>query len=209
MSDIDVQLVRECFELNHFNVMTFWQHDRPAVSEPGLQLLAENTAPNEDGEAGFVLEFGGLAAIGRALIEVRAWHADRFYASVIESNPVLTHVADDDSIGRARDAFSGAEFVTVLVISELPPSEEPRQRAIDLLRSAGIGHVLEFPVLLHEIIERIGTHGAYAPSHSLQTLRLLKRYDFIRRQQLEFAFPTESPLPHSPVLVETAEIPEE
>ena len=206
MSDVNVQLVRECFELNHFRVMTHWQHDsgRPRSSDSGFQLYVESTAPVPDAEPDFVLRPGDIPAIQRAAVEVRAWHAERFYASVIESNPVLLQVAEATSLARAAEVFDGAAFTTVLVISELPTSPEPRQRAVDLLKGVGIGHVLEFPVLVQDVLERLNAHASYAPSHTLQTLRLLKRYKFIRRQQLEFAFPTEPPSAAQPPHVETA-----
>ena len=200
MSDVNIQLVREFFELNAFRTMTFWQHDdaRPRAGEHGLQLFAENGAPTTTRPIEFVLRPGDVCAIDRALVEVRAWHADRFYASVIEANPVLFDVAGEDSRARANGAFGGAPYRTILVISEFSTSPEPRQRAIALLRQAGIDHVIEFPMILRDILDRISPQASYGPSQTLQTLRLLKRYDFIRYQQLELPFRTEPPYPVSP-----------
>ena len=195
MSDINVQLVRDFFELNAFHAMTFWQHDhaRTRTTEHGLQLFVENTtAPVPVRSLECVLRPGDVAGIDRAIVEVRAWHADRIYASVIESNTVLFDVAGDEARIRARQVFGGAPYKTILVISELSPSLEPRQRAITLLQQGSIDHVIEFPTLLHDILEKISAYVSYSPSQTLQTLRLLKRYDFIRRQQLELPFPTEA-----------------
>ena len=211
MSDVTVQLVREFFELNAFYVMTYWLHDtvRARATEHGLQLFVENTAPAAGRTLDFVLRAGDAPAIPRALVEVRAWHADRFYPSVIESNPVLLEVAQEESRTRARQVFGEADIPIILVISELPASPEPRQRSIRLLQDAGIDHVLEFPTILHEILDRINANVSYAPSHTLQTLRLLKRYDFIRHQQLEFPFPTEPPLAPLAPPIETTQDPDE
>ena len=195
MSDINVQLVRDYFELNAFHAMTFWQHDqvRSRTLEHGLQLFVENTAaPVPVRSLECVLRPNEVTGIDRAIVEVRAWHADRFYASVIESNPVLFDVAGDEARTRARQVFGGAPYKTILVISELSPSPEPRQRAISLLQQGGIDHVIEFTTLLHDILNKISAYVSYSPSQTLQTLRLLKRYDFIRRQQLELPFPTEA-----------------
>jgi hypothetical protein len=207
MSDVTVQLVREFFELNAFHVMTYWQHDSGRVrgTEHGLQLFVENTAPSAPRPLDLVLRIGDVSVIPRALVEVRAWHADRFYASVVESNPVLIEVAGEESLERARRVFGGADMSTILVISELPTSLEPRQHAVNLLHEAGISHVIEFPTILQEILEKINANVSYAPSHTLQTMRLLKRYNFLRRQQLEFPFPTEPPVSVVPPEVETAE----
>ena len=47
MTDLNVQLVREFFELNSFRVMTHWQQDhiRTRTPERGLQLFVENATP--------------------------------------------------------------------------------------------------------------------------------------------------------------------
>jgi len=205
VSDVNLQLVREFFELNLFHVLTHWQHEsaRPRAVEPGLQLLVENTqAPAGASEPGFVLSPEEVPALRRAVVEVRAWHADRFYPSVIESSPVLAQFATDDALGFARQLFGPTAFTTVLVISELPASPEPRTRSIHLLQQTGIGHVLEFPVVLRGILDKVAASGLYA-SPTLQTLRLLKRYGLIRRQQLEFKFPASGD--HATPHVETAQ----
>lgn len=195
MSDVNVQLVREFFELNGFRVMTYWKHDHVRVqgADHGLQLYVENTAP-APGAPEFVLRMGDMSHIERALVEVRAWHADRMYASVIESSQVLFEVAREESLQRARQVFGHNDVTTVLVVSELPSSHEARQRSVASFQESGIDHILEFPVLLQELLEKVSANISYASSDTLQVLRLLKRYNFIRRQQLEFPFPTEPPV---------------
>jgi len=189
-----MQFVREFFELNLFHVLTHWQHqDLPRVSDPGSLLFVEHTNPDTLPNLSFLLGPHDVPQLHRAVVEVRAWHADRFYPSVIESSPILGHVASPEIGAHAQSLFGSPEFSTILVISELPASAAPRERSLELLGGFGIGHVLEFPTILEEMLRRISAHGNYAPSQTLQTLRLLKRYHFIRRQQLEFAFPLEAP----------------
>lgn len=215
MSDLNVQLVREFFEVNLFQVLTYWQHDTPGIgvvsrpSDSALQLFIENTRHDSSRGAGFLLESHDLAAVDRAVVEVRAWHADRFYASVIEANPVLGHVASDESKALAGRVLRTAEFETILVISELPASVEARERSLKLLRDLGVDHVIEFPTILEGLIDRISAYGQYAPSSTLQTLRLIKRYNLVRRQQLEFSFPM-GPIPAAapPVSAEATTAPD-
>jgi len=218
VSDVNLQLVREFFELNLFYVLTHWQQDltsmhaglgddRPRGAEAGQSLFVENMQPALTlFDAEFVLRGEDVRCIERAVVEVRAWHADRFYSSVVEANPVLTQFVSADSLSFARQLFGTPNFTTILVISELPASAEPRQRSVQLLQEMGIGHVLEFPALLRTMLNMLSAHGNYA-SPTLQTLRLLKRYGFIRRQQLEFSFPTEAVSPPSSPHVETVEEP--
>jgi hypothetical protein len=193
VSDVNLQLVREFFELNLFSVLTHWQHDsdRPRAVESGQQLFVENThAVSGSRPSEFVLRAQDISAIPRAVVEVRAWHADRFYRSVIESSPVLAQFVSEDALGLARHIFGTPDFVSILVISELPASPENRARSVELLQSFGIGHVLEFPAILGELLEKVTANGNYA-SVTLQLLRLLKRYHLVQRQQLEFNFLTE------------------
>ena len=207
MSDLNMQFVREFFELHLFHVLTHWQHDAiTRISDAASLLFVEHTNPEAHPNIDFLLHPNQVDLLHLAVVEVRAWHADRFYPSVIESSPVLGHVASDDVRQHAQSVFGTPEFTTILVISELPASPQPRQRALDLLRQLGIGHVVEFATLLQDILTRISAHGHYAPSQTLQTIRLLKRYNFVRRQQLEFPFPLEAPPSSTPPAVH-AEVP--
>ena len=209
MSDLNLQLVREFFELNRFHVMTHWQHqDLPRPAEAGSLLFVEH--PEHEGEPApdFLLDAGGLHHIHRAVVEVRAWHTDRFYPSLVERNTVLAHVVEKDTLALADSVFGSPGCATILVISELPSSTEPRQRAIELLQKLAIGHIIEFPTILGGILEHITAHGVYAPSQTLQTMRLLKRYDLIRRQQLEFTFPIDTPKPAQEPVVHTQVLPD-
>lgn len=203
MSDVNLNIVREFFELNRFRVMTRWEHE-PGGSgsgDQGIQLYVVNTEPVEV-ERGFVLTSAGLRSIARGLVEVRAWHSDRFYPSVIESSAVLGHIVEADSVNCAFDHFQSHDFSTILVISELPASPDQRARSVDLLRRTGIDHVLEFPTLLQDMLDRIDINAAYGASATLQVLRLLKGYRFIQNQQLELVFPTEARVPRQAAAVE-------
>ena len=196
MSAVDLQIVRECFELSRFRVLTHWrQETEDAPNETRPLLFVENTRPAREQPSGFLLPRDELCLIERAVVEVRAWHADRFYASLVEANPVLGRVAYAECTAIARECFGGAPFTTLLVISELPASHEPRARALEALQGLGLGHVIEFSAILEETLSLVNAHGDYSASASLQTMRLLKRYGLIRRQQLEFDFPTSSPRP--------------
>lgn len=209
MSDLNMQIVREFFELNLFHVLTHWQHEElPRLTDAGALLFAEHINPESGREPGFVLRPEDLLYVYRAVIEVRAWHTDRFYASVVESSPALRHILEPETMALAQSVFGGSEFRTILVISELPGSREPRERSIQLLRDFGLDHIIEFPTILQDMLNRISAHGNYAPSQTLQTMRLLKRYRFIRRQQLEFSFPTQPPPPPPRSMIH-ADVPEE
>lgn len=209
MSEINLQLVREFFELNYFHVFTNWQQETPGPIAPDHtpQLLVTNSDPRPSRDLPPVLGAADLAGIHCAVVEVRAWHSDRFYPSTIIANPVITQFAKPEPLAAAKAFFGTDEFRTVLVISELPQSAEPRELALEVLQSAGVQHVLEFPSLLRDLVGRVSINGAYAASHTLQFIQLAKRYRLFRAQQMEFSFVLEPPPARGPLQVETVDVP--
>ena len=206
MGDVNVQLVREFFELNLFQVLTNWHpaSRRVRPGEHGGQLFVQNTMAQSPRELPFLVQPADVAAVERAVVEVRAWHGDRFYPSVIEANPVLYEFASRESLALASEVFQGRPFATILVVSELPASAELRVRSLGLLQNTGVGHVIEFAPILRDIVNRVDAYGTYPSSDTLQTLRLLKRYKLVRNQQMEFAFTTEAPPSDRAPIVEAA-----
>lgn len=206
MSDINVQLVREFFELHLFRVLTNWEQAPSLAGERAAQLFVENTAlPPHDMTipADGILGIDELPLVERAVVEIRAWHGDRFYVSIIESNPDLFDFARKDASSVATECFGNQPFKTLLVVSELPASRESRDRALQLLRGHGVDFVIEFPTVLQGILGKIHENSSYTGSPTLQTIRLLKRYRFLRHSQMEFEFVSEPPPPIQPVRVDT------
>lgn len=200
MSDINMQLAREFFELNLFYVLPHWQFEADQRDQDymGALLFVEQHAPASTMELDCLLRPGDIKGVQRAVVEVRAWHADRLYPSVIEANPVFARVASEQTRVLAESVFGCQDFKIMLVVSEFSSAPARREQAVKALRKLGIDHVIEFPTMLAEIVRLVSGQGSYAPSPSLQTIRLLKRYGFIRRQQLELFFP--APSPDAPVL---------
>jgi hypothetical protein len=193
MAEVDLQIVREFFELNRFMVTTHWpQHGPQGQVDGGVQLYIQNASPLEDGAPDVLLHPAGLRRIVRAVVEVRPWHTERFYASLIESNPVLTQFAEPWTLGHAQDFFGTDDFKTILIISELPRTPDQRQQLVLKLAQTQVNHVLEFPVILKDLVERVMISGTYTGSPAMQVLQLLKRYRLFRNQQLEFTFPREA-----------------
>ncbi len=211
MSDVDVQIVREFFELNMFQAMTYWPPGqvRPYASDHAVLLFVQNTNAALPGDLEFAINPTEIHRVARAMVDVRAWHGDRLYPSVVESNPVLTQFADSQSTALAGDVFGGMDFTTILVVSELPQSQDQRERSISLLQEAGVGHVLEFGAILRNLLSNVSANGSYALSPTLHMLRLLKRYRLVRHQQMEFTFATEPPPAASPPPVEVQHVQEE
>lgn len=186
MSDINLHLVREYFELNQFRVSTMWRQEGP-----GAQLLVENAQLLESVPSPFLLT--SVRGIAQAYVEIRAWHTDRMYPSVIESNPILTAFAKPGASDRAAGALGSDRFSKILVISEFPHAPEVQAESIALFEAAGIDHVIEFPTMLRDLLSTISPHENYSASVTLQLLQFMKRYRLLRNDQMEFQFPLEAP----------------
>ncbi len=201
MSDLNMQFVREFFELNRFYVLPHWRCEDVSHSSENTSLLFVERAQTDAGvEPEFLLRPSDLAGIRRAVVEVRAWHADRVYPSTIEGNTVLGHVAAQEIRDLGETVFGTPEFKTILVVSKFSTASAVRARALQMLQDFGISHVLEFPTILGDLLDGVSVNGNYAPSQTLQTLRLMKRYNFARRQQMELLFPvtgTPEPAPRA------------
>lgn len=204
MTGIDAQIAREFFELNGFRVQTCWAQQQRG--DGAVQIYVENSEPRENADAELVLTLDTLPGLERALVEVRPWHTERLYASVIENNPVLTQFAAPERTGHASEFFADRAFRTVLVTSELPPNPEQRARSVEALDRSPVDHVIEFATVLRFLIGAVNVNSAYTASSTLQLLQLLKRYRLIQYQQMEFLFPMDAPVVSTPH-VETAPTP--
>ena len=175
-------LVMPCAMSNPPAPCCLWKQPKPALA----------------GEPECLLQPGDVQSIQRAVVEVRAWHADRMYASVIESSSVFARVASEQTRTLAETVFNSQDYKIVLVVSEFSASPDKRDKAVSILQNNDIDHVIEFPTLLADMLRLISPQNNYAPSHTLQMMRLLKRYNFIRKQQMEIFFP--APTPDAPVI---------
>ena len=68
MSLVNLQVVREFFELNLFHVLTPWKHDAATRTGDGAQLLVVNARPGRSLPLGQLIYPVDLPAIPRALV---------------------------------------------------------------------------------------------------------------------------------------------
>lgn len=188
MSAVNIQLVREYFELNLFYILPHWgieaaqTKDQDAV--PSLLFVEQAQAPEVPPQE-FLLGSGDIKYIHRAAVEVRAWHGGRLYSSAMGADSLFSRVASRQTHSLASSTFNSDQYKILLVVAELPTSKTARLQSLDTLQSFGIHHVIEFRTILGDLLKQISVQGNYGPSKTLQTLKLLKRYDFIRPQDLE------------------------
>jgi len=77
----------------------------------------------------------------------------------------------------------------ILVVPSLPHTAEARDESIALLRAKGVDAVLPFRAMLAALVAKTESNRNYQKSDLLQTIRILKNYDFFKEPQLELFKP--------------------
>jgi len=192
MSDVNLQLVKEFFELNGFMILTNRKHQLRKVGadwEYSIELLAANLDVVEPKKKpGFLLGPRDLKAIQRAIVDVKGWHTEVFYPSTMESARSFFAFVSPESLQYAERVFNGEPFTKVVVLSELPSNKEILERSVDVLRKNGIDHAIEFSTILKDLIMHVQINNNYTESDTLQLVRLMKRYGLVKDLQMEFLF---------------------
>ena len=122
----------------------------------------------------FILSVDDLKCIDFAIIESKGWHTETFTESKIKSNPRIFNFVRKEAIKEAEIFFDRSDFKKILVCSKLPADEKAKEKSINLLRSNGIDHIIEFSTIV-ENLWNIDETKSY-DSEILQTIRLVKMY---------------------------------
>jgi hypothetical protein len=188
MSAVSENIVREYFELHEFLVR---QHRKYIAQtkreEDGVDFFVLNPKPQKsEGEIPFVLGPADLRRIERAIVVVKGWHTETFSPARLASTPEIFHFVGTKVFQQASRAFGEhGDPVKILVVPALPQSVPARDESIALLRSKGIDAVIPFRTMLAELVERTESNRNFQKSDLLQTIRILKNYDFFKEPQME------------------------
>lgn len=188
MAAISETIVREYFELRGFFVRQQRKYVAPSRREDDeADFFVWNPRCETSGSPlAFVLGDGDLKHIARAMIVVKGWHTETFSPAVLAHAPEIFRFVDPVAFKRAAQMFGeDGPVLKVLVVPALPHSAEAREQSIGLLRDKGIDAALPFQTMLAGLIGSIETNRNYQKSDLLQTLRILKNYDFFKEPQLE------------------------
>ena len=200
MSDVNVQLVCEYFELHNFLVKRGHKYTitrDKKDKEPPVDLFVHNlkyinphtkdfgVGAKPTQRCGFVLLSKELPLIQNALVQIKGWHSERFAPSVLKASSYIFNFTKQRTLRLAADFFGDADFKKILVISRLPAGKEMREKSINFLLGKGIDHVIEFATILKVLINTVKVNKNYTGSDLLQLLRLLKQYKLFKTPQLE------------------------
>ena len=188
MANVSEDLVREFLELNEFTVKIHRKHTlmgsrRDALDEIGM--IAANSNSVTEPAKGLLLGRPDIGHVDRAVVGVRGWHSETFSPSRLKSSPEIFNLAQLDEKKIREKFFQGESFKRVLVIPSLPSDANTRREALQIFVDKGIDHILEFKVIIEDLIDRVQVQRNYAESSTLQLIRILKCYDLLRDPQLE------------------------
>lgn len=185
-------IVRECFERRGFLVRQCRKHVTPgARAEADFDFLVLNPRPvAADTPLPPVLEPTELGRLHRAVVVVCGGHTETFSPVRLNANPEWFRFLTPASFRQAVRALGeGPPPARLLVLPNLPRSEALRRESLALLRAKGVDAVLLFRAVLADLIEHVRPNRNYVMSDLLQTLRLLKHYEFFREPQLDLFQP--------------------
>lgn len=127
-----------------------------------------------------------LRTVPSAVVGIHGWHTERFYASTFEQSPEILRFAQPASIRFAERLLGVSPVARILCLPKLPASGELKKKTISMLKDNGIDGVISFRTMLADLVAGVDTNKNYEKSDLLQILRLLKNYDLIRDDQMEF-----------------------
>jgi hypothetical protein len=194
MPETNTKIVREFLEANNFTVITNRKFQLQKADPPGrysIDILGSNLQYSEPGTPlPMRLQADHMRFIPNVIVDVKGWHSSKFSPSRISASSELFYFVSPKALEFARGVFGGAEFKSVLVISEISAVEPLWHRTEEMLREKGVDHILEFSVILSFLISYVETNANYVESDILQLLRLLKRYGLVKGIQMELPFRT-------------------
>jgi hypothetical protein len=188
MSAVSETIVREYFELHEFLVRQHRKYIAQTKREDDdIDFFVLNPlATKREGEQPFVLASEDLAFVSRAIVVVKGWHTETFSSARLESTPEIFRFVGTKVFQQAAKVFgeNGTPF-KILVVPALPHDPKARDESIALLRAKGVDAVIPFRTMLTDLIAHTEANRNYQKSDLLQTIRILKNYDFFKEPQME------------------------
>ena len=189
MPAVSESIVREYFELHEFLVRQHRKYisQTHRAEDDDIDFFVLNPQPlRPDAPLPFVLGSSDLFGIERAIVVVKGWHTETFSSAVLANAPKIFRFVQPRVFQQAARAFgTNGVPLKILVVPTLPQAAEAREQSIALLRSKGVDAVIPFHTMLADLINSTQVNRNYQKSDLLQTIRILKNYEFMREPQLE------------------------
>jgi len=189
MSSVNEWVVREYFECLGFLVSQPRKYVTPGrqkTADEEVDLIVFNPRVSQQKRPSrIVWTSADVSAVSRAVVGVRGWHTERFYAKTFEQAPDILRFVEKASVSFAAKLLGSKDMLKILCIPRLPASGELKDETIKFLKEKGIDGVISFRTMLLELIHHVDTNRNYEKSDLLQIIRLLKNYDLLKGDQME------------------------
>ncbi|MBC8097489.1 MAG: hypothetical protein H7Y43_16925 [Akkermansiaceae bacterium] len=182
-------IVREYFELHSFLVRQHRKHIATTKRENDeIDFFVLNPRPEKRNlPQPFVLASSDLRFVERAIVVVKGWHTEIFSSGRVANAPDIFRFAGTKSFQQQTVQAFGEQAapVKILIMPALPLEQEARDKSVAQLRAKGVDAVIPFRTLLADLIAHTEINRNYQKSDLLQTIRILKNYEFIKEPQLD------------------------
>lgn len=189
MSAVSENIVREYFELHGFLIRQHRKYIAPTKREnDDVDFFVQNPRPEKRSvPQPFVLGSADLKFLEHAVVVVKGWHTETFSSGRLANTPDLFQFIGTKNFKQQTAQVFGEEAkpVNILVVPALPQQQEGRDKSVTMLRSKGVDAVIPFSTMLADLITETEVNRNYQKSDLLQTIRILKNYDFIKEPQME------------------------
>jgi hypothetical protein len=173
LPDVNELIVQQWLELQGkvcTTNFTFWTTRRRIGGTSDIDIVAFDPRPGQS---------------RWSVYEVKGWHSEVMGPATLKDPKLewrIFHFTSDEAKSALKEYTRALpeDIEYVLVVSKLPKSKEKREAAIKICKEKGVDRVIEFKDVLKDVIEKIEKNKNYGHSEFLQTLRLLKVYDFIK-----------------------------
>ena len=188
MASVSEEIVREYLEVNDFAVKVHRKYHLTGAKRDELDevdLVATNLNEQSAVPENMLLGKQDICGVERAVVAVRGWHSETFSPARLKSSPEILNLGLLNEKKVSERFFRKQSFNRILVLSSLPLDTTLKQKVLQTLKENGIDYVLEFRMVLEDLIDRVQVHRNYDESPTLQLIRILKRYDLIRDYQMD------------------------
>jgi hypothetical protein len=132
------------------------------------------------------LSSADLSSVERAIVVVKGWHTETFSSARLAGTPEIFRFVATRVFQQAARVFGDdGTPLKILVVPALPQEAKARDESIALLQAKGVDAVIPFRTMLADLVAHTEVNRNYQKSDLLQTIRILKKYDFLREPQLE------------------------
>lgn len=190
MAAVNESIVREYFEMNGFLVNQPNKYSVPGrqknVEEEADLFVINPTVVEHRLPEKMVWTTDDLRTVSKAVVGIRGWHTGRLYVSTLEQTPEILRFANSNSMKFASKILGNGPVARVLCLPRFPASGELKDKTIQMLKDNGVDGVIFFGMVLNELVEYVDTNKNYDKSDLLQILRLMKCYDLVKDDQMDF-----------------------